>query len=229
MSTRPNTTRKRKPGKAVMERAMELSRRLAELYPDYRGFLESRNPFELLVAVMLSAQTTDKAVNRVTPELFDRWPDAQHLAEASPTDVLEVIRTLGLAKSKAGRCVACAQMLVAEYGGEVPCDLEELQKLPGIGRKSANVVMCDAFGIAEGVAVDTHVGRIARRMGFSTCTDPSNVEKDILLIFPKSEWHCINKRWIMLGREYCSARNPKCADCPVQDICPSAGKASMPS
>ena len=89
--------------------------------------------------------------------------------------------------------------------------------------------MCDAFGIAEGVAVDTHVGRIARRMGFSTCTDPSNVEKDILLIFPKSEWHCINKRWIMLGREYCSARNPKCADCPVQDICPSAGKASMPS
>ena len=227
MSSQSNEPRKRKPGKAVMERAAEMSRRLAELYSDPRGFLEADNPFQLLIAVMLSAQTTDKSVNSVTPGLFSRWPHAASLAGADVGEVHDAIKTLGLANSKAKRCIECANMLMMDYGGDVPCSLKELMKLPGVGRKSANVVLNDAFGVAEGVAVDTHVGRVARRMEFSKCTDPSKVEQDILLIFPKSEWPYINKRWISLGREFCQARNPKCAECPLSDICPSAGKAHI--
>lgn len=214
--------RKRKPGKAVMERAQTMSARLAELYPGNKGYLESETPFQLLIAVLLSAQTTDKSVNKVTPELFSRWPDAESMASADPDDVREVIRTVGLANSKSKRCVECAQMILSEFGGEVPRTLDELQRLPGVGRKTANVVQNDAFGIADGVAVDTHVGRVARRMGFTRCEDPGKVEQDILLIFPRNEWPYINKRWIALGREFCNARNPRCAECPLSDICPSS-------
>ncbi len=224
-----NLVRKRKPGKTVMQRASEMSARLAKIYPSTQGFLEADTPFQLLIAVLLSAQTTDKSVNKITPNLFAHWPDASSLASADLDEVRDAIKTLGLANSKAKRCIECAQMLMVEYGGEVPKDLKELQKLPGVGRKTANVVLNDAFGIAQGVAVDTHVGRIARRMGFSTCTDPSKVEQDILLIFPRTEWSSINKRWISLGREFCKARNPRCSECPMQDICPSANKNNKPS
>lgn len=217
-----NQPRKRKPGRTVMRRAETMSARLAELYPGDRGYLSFATPFQLVIAVLLSAQTTDKAVNKVTPELFSRWPDAESMAGADPDDVLEVIRTVGLANSKSKRCVQCAQMILSEFGGEVPRDLDDLQKLPGVGRKTANVVQNDAFGIADGIAVDTHVGRIARRMGFSSCEDPVKVEQDIMLIFPKSEWPYINRRWIALGREFCNARNPRCAECPLSDICPSS-------
>ncbi len=224
-----NSVRKRKPGKVVMQRTNEMSAVLAKLYPSTKGFLEADTPFQLLIAVLLSAQTTDKSVNKITPNLFARWPDASSLAGANLDEVKDVIKTLGLANSKAKRCIECAQMLMLDYGGKVPKSLEELQKLPGVGRKTANVVLNDAFGIAQGVAVDTHVGRIARRMGFSKCTDPSKVEQDILLIFPQSEWSSINKRWISLGREFCKARNPLCLECPLQDICPSAHKSNKPS
>lgn len=214
--------RKRRESKArLKERAQIVSQRMAEHYPGSSGYLNFENEFQLLIAVLLSAQTTDKAVNKVTPELFKRWPDPKELSEADVEEVQEVIHSLGFYKTKAQRCIDCAAMLLSEFDGEVPSDIDELQKLPGVGRKTANVVLNDAFGIAKGVAVDTHVGRVARRLGFSVHEDPSKVEQDLLELFPQEEWKYINKRWIALGREICDSRRPKCQKCFLADICPS--------
>ncbi len=206
------------------ERALEVCRRMEEHYPGKGGYLNFDSPFQLVIAVLLSAQTTDKAVNRVTPELFSRWPGPEELASADVDEVQEVIHSLGFYKTKAKRCVECARTLLERFGGAVPQTLEELQELPGVGRKTANVVLNDAFGIADGIAVDTHVGRIARRLGFSKSEDPSKVEQDLLAIIPKEEWTNVNRRWIALGREICDSRRPRCQECFLADICPSAGR-----
>ena len=209
------------PNKIVMNRASVVSQRMEEHYPGTSGYLHFENAFQLVIAVLLSAQTTDKAVNKITPELFDRWPTPQALAAADELEVQDVIHSLGFYKMKAKRCIDCAQTLLDKFDGKVPADINQLQMLPGVGRKTANVVLNDAFGVAEGVAVDTHVGRIARRLGFSKCQDPSKVEQDILLIFPKNEWATINRRWIAFGRDICDARKPKCNECWLADVCPS--------
>lgn len=217
MAQRRTTRRTKK----VLERAEIVSERMADHYPGDGGYLEFENPFQLVIAVLLSAQTTDKAVNNVTPVLFERWPTPEALAAADEAEVQEVVHSLGFYITKARRCIDCAQTLLDKFGGEVPQDIDELQMLPGVGRKTANVVMNDAFHTASGVAVDTHVGRVARRLGFTRHTAPLLVEQDILAIFPQSEWLYINKRWIAFGREFCDARKPKCDACFLADVCPS--------
>ena len=220
-SSAGKTTRRRKPSARIAERARIVMERMGEHYPGEGGYLSFDNPFQLVIAVLLSAQTTDESVNKVTPELFRRWPTPEAMAAADELEIQEVIHSLGFYKTKAKRCIECASTLLSEFGGEVPQTIDELVKLPGVGRKTANVVLNDAFKIAEGVAVDTHVGRIARRLGFSKHDDPVKVEQDILWIFPESEWTHINRRWIAFGREICDARKPKCAECWLDDVCPS--------
>ena len=206
-------------------RAVEVCRRLDALYGPVECFLDHESPFHLVIAVLLSAQTTDAQVNRVTPELFRRWPTPADLAAASPAEVAEVIRSLGFYKTKACHCVECAQTIVSDFGGEVPRTMGELTRLPGVGRKTANIVLNVSFGIVEGIAVDTHVNRIAHRLGLSPKThakEPLKTEQDLLAILPRELWKDVNHQWIRFGREICPARSPKCEGCPLEDICPSA-------
>lgn len=210
--------------KSKRERAQEFCRRMGELYPAPKSALDYRNSFELVICVLLSAQTTDAAVNKVTPELFKRWPDAASLAGADPAEVGEVIRTIGFWRAKAAHAVAAAQMIMADYGGAVPATMEELTRLPGVGRKTANIVLNKAFGQVDGIAVDTHVYRISRRMRFSSASTPLAAEQDLLKLLPHELWGPVNEQWIHFGRDVCTARSPKCAECPCNDICPSCGK-----
>lgn len=206
-------------------RAVEVCRRLDALYGPVECFLDHESPFHLVIAVLLSAQTTDAQVNRVTPELFRRWPAPADLAAASPAEVAEVIRSLGFYKTKARHCVECAQTIVSDFGGEVPRTMGELTRLPGVGRKTANIVLNVCFGVVEGIAVDTHVNRIAHRLGLSPKThakEPLKTEQDLLAILPRELWKDVNHQWIRFGREICPARSPKCEGCPLEDICPSA-------
>ena len=214
----------RESKKARRERAVEVCRRMGELYPHVESALTFNNTFELLICVMLSAQTTDAAVNRVTPELFRRWPDAAALSEADVDEVGAVIRTIGFWRSKAAHAVETARILVAEYGGEVPGTMEELTRLPGVGRKTANIVLNKAFGQVEGIAVDTHVYRISKRLGFSSAPTPLACEQDLLALLPRELWDPVNEQWIHFGRDVCTARSPKCAGCALADLCPSCGK-----
>ena len=210
---------------AMSARAVEVCRRLDALYGPVECFLNHESPFHLVIAVLLSAQTTDAQVNRVTPELFRRWPTPADLAAASPAEVAEVIRSLGFYKTKARHCVECAQAIVSDFGGEVPHTMVELTSLPGVGRKTANIVLNVSFGIVEGIAVDTHVNRIAHRLGLSPKThakEPLKTEQDLLAILPRELWKDVNHQWIRFGREICPARSPKCEGCPLEDICPSA-------
>lgn len=202
------------------ERAVEFCRRLHEIYGDAPSALRWETPFQLVIAVLLSAQTTDAAVNAVTVELFDRWPDAASMAEASVADVSEVIRRLGFFRTKAQHVVDTSQMIMADYAGEVPQTMAELTRLPGVGRKTANIVLNKAFGIVEGIAVDTHVYRISQRMGFTTAKTPLDAEQDLLKIIPKDLWDNVNSEWIRFGRATCTARVAKCEECVAQDICP---------
>ncbi len=215
----------RETNAAKRERAIEVCRRLDDRYGPVECFLDHENPFRLVIAVLLSAQTTDAQVNKVTPELFRRWPTPEAMASATPTEVAEVIKSLGFYKTKAAHCVETAQMIVADYGGQVPADMKELVKLPGVGRKTANIVLNVGFGIVEGIAVDTHVNRIAHRLRLSPKThekEPLKTEQDLLKIIPRAYWASVNHQWISFGREICSARTPRCGDCPLADICPSA-------
>jgi endonuclease-3 len=205
------------------ERAIEVCERLNRRYGPVECFLDHQNPFRLVISVLLSAQTTDAQVNKVTPELFRRWPTPYELAGASVADVMDVIKSLGFYKTKAKHCVEAARMIVADYGGEVPSTMRELQKLPGVGRKTANIVLNVGFGIVEGIAVDTHVNRIAHRLALSPKThekEPLKTEQDLLKILPHEYWESVNHQWISFGREICSARSPKCAECPLADLCP---------
>lgn len=211
--------------KSKRERALVVCERMAEHYPDPKPQLEfGDDPFRLAIAVMLSAQTTDASVNKVTPVLWERYPTVPDLASASVADVEDILHSLGFFRSKAANCVKCAQMVLTDYDGSLPTDIDELQKLPGIGRKSANIVTSVAFGDVRGIAVDTHVFRIAHRLGFSKAKDPSATEADLLKVIPPELWGGVNIRWILFGRAICTARNPKCGECFLADICPSAGK-----
>lgn len=206
------------------ERAIEVCERLNRRYGPVECFLDHQNQFRLVISVLLSAQTTDAQVNKVTPELFSRWPTPYEMAGASVADVMDVIKSLGFYKTKAKHCVEAARMIVADYGGEVPSTMRELQKLPGVGRKTANIVLNVGFGIVEGIAVDTHVNRIAHRLALSPKThekEPLKTEQDLLKILPHEYWESVNHQWISFGREICSARSPKCAECPLADLCPS--------
>ena len=208
-------------------RAIEFCDRLGEMYGPVECFLDHGSPYRLVISVLLSAQTTDAQVNKVTPELFRRWPSPEALAAASPEEVAEVIRSLGFYKSKARHAVEAAQMIVSDYGGEVPHTMTELTRLPGVGRKTANIVLNVSFDIVEGIAVDTHVNRIAHRLALSPKThekEPLKTEQDLLKLLPREYWRDVNHQWIRFGREVCSAKAPRCGECPMADICPSVGK-----
>lgn len=214
----------RETNAAKRERAIEVCERLDRRYGPVECFLDYENPFRLVISVLLSAQTTDAQVNKVTPELFRRWPTPEAMAGATPTEIAEVIKSLGFYKTKAKHCVEAAQMIVTDYGGHVPADMKELVKLPGVGRKTANIVLNVSFGIVEGIAVDTHVNRIAHRLKLSPKThekEPLKTEQDLLKILPKEYWRNVNHQWIKFGREICDARKPLCSECPLSDICPS--------
>lgn len=209
---------------AKRERAIEVCERLDRRYGPVECFLDHENPFRLVISVLLSAQTTDAQVNKVTPELFRRWPTPEAMAGATPTEIAQVIKSLGFYKTKAKHCVEAAQMIVADFGGHVPADMKELVKLPGVGQKTANIVLNVSFGIVEGIAVDTHVNRIAHRLKLSPKThekEPLKTEQDLLKILPKEYWRNVNHQWIKFGREICDARKPLCSECPLSDICPS--------
>ena len=215
----------RESKKAKAERAVEVCRRLDNKYGPVECFLDHTNPFRLVISVLLSAQTTDAQVNHVTPELFRRFPTPEAMAAASPEEVAEIIRSLGFYKTKARHCVEAAQAIVADFGGEVPHTMAELTSLPGVGRKTANIVLNVSFGIVEGIAVDTHVNRIAHRLGLSPKTherEPLKTEQDLLAILPRELWGPVNHQWIRHGRDTCTARAPKCDGCVLEDICPSA-------
>ena len=213
--------------KSKRERALEVANRMGAHYPDAEcALIFDNDPFHLTIATLLSAQTTDKGVNKVTPVLWKRYPTIADLASANVEDVEEIIRTIGFHHAKARNCVKCAQMVLTDFGGEVPHTYEELEQLPGVGRKTANIVMNTGFGIVEGIAVDTHVKRIAQRLKFTNQDDPSKIEQDLLKLYPKEYWGPVNHEWVLFGRGVCDAQRPHCDNCFLSDICPSFGKAA---
>jgi endonuclease-3 len=200
-------------------------RRLKREYPDVKCALTHHNAYELTVATILSAQCTDEMVNRVTPALFRRYPTPQKLARARPATVETQIRSIGLFRNKAKNIRGMAQRLVNEHDGEVPRTMEELLELPGVARKTANVVLGTAYGIADGVVVDTHVKRLSARLGLTEETTPEKVERDLMEILPKKDWIIVSHLLIFHGRRVCSARKPACERCVLADRCPSRGDA----
>lgn len=202
-------------------RAQRIADGLRVLYPA-RCALSHDNPFQLVVATILSAQCTDERVNLVTPVLFARYPTVPAMAEAKQRDVERIIHSTGFFRAKARNIIAASKALMERHGGEIPTSLAELTSLPGVGRKTANVVLGTAFGLAEGVVVDTHVGRLSRRLRLSTHSDPVKVEKDLMSLLPQAEWIEFSHRLIWHGRRICMARNPLCARCPLAPHCPSA-------
>lgn len=205
-------------------RAARVLTGLRGLYPDARTELDFTTPFQLLIATLLSAQATDVSVNLATPALFASYPDALAMARATPEEVEPFIKTIGLFRTKAKNAVATARALVERHGGKVPASMTALTALPGVGRKTANVVLANAFGEPT-IAVDTHVGRLARRLGFSRETDPDKVEADLCKLFPQDEWIFVHHGLILHGRRVCTARSPACDRCPLCADCPSCGKA----
>jgi endonuclease-3 len=205
------------------QRAAEIYRRLDERYPDLTTALEWRDPWELLVGTVLAAQSTDKKVNQVMPELTDRWPGPEEMARAERSEIEDVIRSLGLFRNKAKSLKAAAEMLVEDFGGEAPDSMDELIKLPGVARKTAAIVLWNAFGKNEGLAVDTHVKRLSFRLGLTTNTEQNRIEKDLMQLFPREHWGPVNHMLVNLGREICTAKKPDHANCPLEDICPKKG------
>jgi endonuclease-3 len=198
---------------------------LRAAYPDAECALRHRDAFQLLASTILSAQCTDARVNMVTPDLFRRWPGPAALAGASQAEVEGVVRSTGFFRNKAKSLRGMAAALRDRHGGEVPRTMDELTALPGVARKTANVVLGTAFGIADGVVVDTHVGRIARRLGLTREEDPVKVERDLMAALPREEWVMFSHRLIHHGRRVCTARAPRCGECPVATLCPSRGIA----
>lgn len=207
---------------AQVARAAEIFRRLSGAYPDAHCELDHRNAFELLAATILSAQCTDVRVNQTTPALFSRYPDAESLASADPAELEAIIRPTGFFRAKARSLIGMASTLVERFAGEVPAAMEALVTLPGVGRKTANVVLGDAFQSPEGVVVDTHVGRVSRRLGLTRHDDPVKVERDLMALYPREHWTLLSHLLIFHGRRICVARRPRCAACVLSDICPSS-------
>jgi endonuclease-3 len=204
------------------ERAAEILRRLKAAYPDATCALDHQDAFQLIVATILSAQCTDVRVNLVTPVLFARYPDARALAAAKQADVEEIIRSTGFFRNKAKNLIAMALALVERHGGEVPRTMEELHVLPGVGRKTANVVLGNAFGINDGVTVDTHVMRLSQLLRLTRHDDPVKIERDLMPLFPREDWALLSHLLIFHGRQVCIARRPQCGSCVLADLCPSA-------
>ncbi|MGW7098345.1 endonuclease III [Streptomyces sp. NPDC054838] len=208
---------------AMIRRARRINRELAEVYPYAHPELDFRNPFELLVATVLSAQTTDLRVNQTTPALFAAYPGPEAMAAAAPEELEELIRPTGFFRAKARSLLGLSQALCENFGGEVPGRIEDLVTLPGVGRKTANVVLGNAFGV-PGITVDTHFGRLVRRFKWTEQEDPEKVEEEICAIFPKSEWTMLSHRVVFHGRRICHARKPACGACPIAPLCPSYGE-----
>jgi endonuclease-3 len=204
------------------EMARELLKRLPAIYPDAHCELDYSNPLELLVATILSAQCTDKRVNLVTKDLFQRCRTAADYAAISQEDLEALVRSTGFYRNKAKNIRAMGAALLAKHGGEVPSTLEALAALPGAGRKTANVVLGNAFHKNEGVVVDTHVGRLSQRLGLTKFTDPVRIEQDLIKLFPRDSWTLLSHWLIFHGRRRCPARKPDCPNCELRDICPSA-------
>ena len=195
---------------------------LERLYPDAKCTLNYETPVQLLVATMLSAQCTDERVNRVTPALFQRFPNATALASAELEELETLIRSTGFYRNKAKNIKAACEKIVSQFGGEVPKQMEQLLSLPGVARKTANVVCANAYGINQGVTVDTHVKRLSKRLGLTKHTDPKQIERDLMPLIPQPEWENFSIRLIYHGRSVCQARKPKCRECKLAHICPSA-------
>lgn len=212
--------RKRESLKAKIARANAISNCLARAYPELQVPLDYGTTFQLLVAVILSAQCTDLAVNKVTPELFRRFPTPSRLAEAPLAEIESIIRALGLFRAKARSLKACARQLSERFNGEVPATMEELTTLPGVGRKTANVILGHAFD-SPGIIVDTHCKRVSRRLGLTRSEDPVQVERDLNQLLPAAQWTAFSHRLIIHGRRICHARKPNCQACIIQQLCPS--------
>jgi endonuclease-3 len=205
------------------ERAAEIFDRLSKRYPAPKPALDYTTAWELLVATALSAQCTDERVNKVTPVFFERWPTISDAAGADVAEIEDVVRSTGFFRNKAKNIKAAAQRIMSEYNGEVPRTMAELITLGGVARKTASIVLANAFGVNEGIAVDTHVKRLAFRMGLTTKTDPIPIEKDLMPLFPQKTWGDVNHLLVFFGREVCPARKPKCNICELNDICPKKG------
>jgi endonuclease-3 len=214
--------RRRKKGKELRAHALEILSRLKREYPDAHCELDFETPLQLLIATILSAQCTDKRVNMVTPELFRTYPDAESLSAAEREKLEELIRSTGFFRNKTKSLLGMSAAVAERHGGDVPATMEELVQLPGVGRKTANVVLGNAFGINVGVVVDTHVGRLSVRLGLTDETDPVKVEQALMPLFPREDWTLVSHLLIFHGRRTCIARAPKCASCVLNDVCPSA-------
>ena len=212
----------RESKKARAERAARIYDLLAEEYPDAHCELDHEGAYQLAVATILSAQTTDQRVNLVTPVLFRRYPTVEDLANAQREDVEAIIRSTGFYRNKAKNIIGFARAVMAEHDGEVPRTLEQLAALPGVGRKTANVILGNAFGIDEGVVVDTHVKRLSARLAFTPYEDPEDVERDLMALFPRQRWTLLAHLLIWHGRRVCEARKPRCEACIVSGLCPSS-------
>jgi endonuclease-3 len=207
----------------LANRTRQIISKLKKTYPDAHCELHHSNPLQLLIATILSAQCTDERVNKVTPALFARCRTAKDFAEIPTSELEGLVRTTGFFRSKAKSIRGCATGLLKDHGGEVPRTMEHLHKLPGVGRKTANVVLGNAFNLAEGIVVDTHVGRLSRRMGLTRQHDPVKVEQALVKIVPKADWTLFSHLLIWHGRRRCSARKPDCVNCEISDLCPKRG------
>lgn len=205
-----------------MDKIVEI---LEKTYPDAHIALDFKTPFQLLVSVILSAQCTDVRVNLVTPRLFERFPDAKNMAEAPVEELEDLVRSTGFFRNKAKNIKAASRMITDQFGGELPCTMKEMLKLPGVARKTANIVLTQAFGVVEGIAVDTHVKRLSSRLGFSTEKTPEKIEKDLMELIPFEKWGKISYILIEHGRKVCNARRPMCGECRVREYCPSADES----
>jgi endonuclease-3 len=202
------------------EKVKEIIKRLSGLYPHPKSALLNKNPWQLLVATILSGQTTDKLVNTVTPELFKKFNTVKAFADAPVTDINEMIKKVNFHNNKAKNIKAAAEIIMQKYAGIVPSTMEELDSLPGVARKTANVVLSDAFHKPVGIVVDTHVIRLANKLGLTTSHDPVKIEQDLMKIVPKDQWQYFGHYLVYFGREYCPARPHKCDDCPLKELCP---------
>ncbi len=198
---------------------------LRKRYPQVASALDWENPWELMVATVLAAQCTDARVNQVTPVLFERWPGPAELALATQPEVEEVVRSTGFFRNKAKNLIAAANRVINVYNGKVPDSMEELITLPGVARKTANIVLSNAYGINQGLAVDTHVKRISGRLGLTESTDPVRIERDLMQLFPQETWGEVNHLLVYFGRDVCNARKPACSACELAEVCPKVGVA----